>query len=168
MAMAWRRSRKLSALNKIDAIPAAELAKKRAALEKASGAKVLLLSGVSGKGVREVLRALAGEISARRAERAEQAQMRRLLSRARPTTRAERQAVNFTAPVVPQSRNVEPEIVAQAATRGTPSAKRTKPVKGKILSTANVKGPDSKAKLTKAKLKGKVKTARRSTRTAGR
>ena len=91
------------ALNKIDAIPAAELAKKRATLEKASGAKVLLLSGVSGKGVPDVLRALAGEISARRAERAERAQMRAPAMRRAPASRAERQAVNFTAPVVPKS-----------------------------------------------------------------
>src|SRR6201986_3198831 len=47
------------ALNKIDAIPADELAKKKAALEKASGKKVQLLSGVSGRGVNDVLRALA-------------------------------------------------------------------------------------------------------------
>ena len=72
------------------------------------------------------------------------------------------------APVVPKSRALEPEIVEQAAVRGTPMRKAIKPVKGKILTTANVKGPDTKAKLTKAKLKGKVKTARRSTRTSGR
>ena len=155
------------ALNKIDAIPPAELAKKRATLEKASGAKVLLLSGVSGKGVPDVLRALAGEISMRRAERAERAQMRAPMRRA-PASRAERQAVNFTSPVVPQSRTFEPEIMAQAATRGTPVGKTIKPVKGKIITTANVKGPDMKAKLTKAKLKGKVKTARKSTKAGGR
>ncbi len=57
------------ALNKIDAIPANEVAKKRAALEKASGAKVFLLSGVSGKGVNDVLRAMAHEINQRRFER---------------------------------------------------------------------------------------------------
>ena len=58
--------------------------------------------------------------------------------------------------------------MAQAATRGTPVGKTIKPVKGKILTTANVKGPDMKAKLTKAKLKGKVKTARKSTEAGGR
>src|SRR6185312_4203927 len=57
------------ALNKIDAMPAAELAKKRKALEKACGGRVFLLSGVTGKGVAEVLRALVHEISERRAER---------------------------------------------------------------------------------------------------
>ena len=50
------------ALNKIDAIPKAALAKKKASLEKASGEKVFLISGVSGEGVIDVLRALAREI----------------------------------------------------------------------------------------------------------
>src|ERR1700749_1793445 len=49
------------ALNKCDAIPADELAKKKAALEKASGKKVQLLSGVSGRGVNDVLRGLAAQ-----------------------------------------------------------------------------------------------------------
>ena len=53
-------------LNKIDAIPKAALARKKAALEKASGAKVFLLSGVSGEGVDDVLRAMAREIVKRR------------------------------------------------------------------------------------------------------
>ena len=39
------------ALNKIDAIPKAALAKKKAALEKACGHEVYLISGVSGEGV---------------------------------------------------------------------------------------------------------------------
>ena len=52
------------ALNKIDAIAKAALArKKRAALEKACGHKVFVISGVSGEGVDEVLRALAREIA---------------------------------------------------------------------------------------------------------
>ena len=59
------------ALNKIDAIPADELAKKKAALEKACGHKVHVISGVSGEGVTDVLRAMAREIRARRTERAE-------------------------------------------------------------------------------------------------
>src|SRR6516165_10429225 len=54
------------ALNKIDAIPKAARAKKKASLEKASGEKVFLISGVSGEGVTEVLRALAREIKKRR------------------------------------------------------------------------------------------------------
>ncbi len=54
------------ALNKVDAIPKAALAKKKASLEKACGEKVFLISGVSGEGVTEVLRALAREIKKRR------------------------------------------------------------------------------------------------------
>jgi GTP-binding protein len=55
------------ALNKIDAIPKAVIARKKSALEKASGAKVFLLSGVTGEGVDDVLRAMAREIIKRRA-----------------------------------------------------------------------------------------------------
>ncbi len=54
------------ALNKADAIPKAALAKKRAALEKACGHKVFVISGVSGEGIDDVLRALAKEIVKRR------------------------------------------------------------------------------------------------------
>jgi GTP-binding protein len=54
------------ALNKIDSIPKAQIVKKKAALEKASGAKVFLMSGVSGEGVTGILRALAKEIAGRR------------------------------------------------------------------------------------------------------
>ncbi|HUJ03763.1 MAG TPA: GTPase ObgE [Rhizomicrobium sp.] len=54
------------ALNKIDAIPKAQISRKRAALEKASGEKVYLISGVSGEGVDDVLRALAREVAKRR------------------------------------------------------------------------------------------------------
>ncbi|HWA31558.1 MAG TPA: GTPase ObgE [Rhizomicrobium sp.] len=56
------------ALNKIDAIPKAQIVKKKAALEKASGAKVFLISGVTGEGVTDVLRALAKEIAKNRAK----------------------------------------------------------------------------------------------------
>jgi len=55
------------ALNKADAIPKAALAKKRAALEKACGHKVFVISGVSGEGIEDVLRAVAKEIVKRRA-----------------------------------------------------------------------------------------------------
>jgi len=55
------------ALNKIDAIPPAMVARKKAALEKASGRPVLLLSGVSGEGVKNVLGALAREVDKRKA-----------------------------------------------------------------------------------------------------
>ncbi|HEX3666312.1 MAG TPA: GTPase ObgE [Rhizomicrobium sp.] len=58
------------ALNKVDAISKAQLARKKAALEKASGRAVFLLSGVSGEGVNDVLRALAREVEKTRAGRA--------------------------------------------------------------------------------------------------
>jgi len=50
------------ALNKIDAIPKAALTKKLASLAKASGKKVFAISGVSGEGVNEVLRALGEQV----------------------------------------------------------------------------------------------------------
>jgi GTP-binding protein len=56
------------ALNKIDAIPKAQIVKKKAALEKASGAKVFLISGVSGEGVTDILRLMVKEIAKRRAK----------------------------------------------------------------------------------------------------
>src|SRR5215475_8656383 len=59
------------ALNKIDALPKAALTKKKAALEKACGHPVHLLSGVSGQGVDDVLRALVKEIKKRRAPQAQ-------------------------------------------------------------------------------------------------
>jgi GTP-binding protein len=46
-------------LNKSDAVTKPMLARKKAALEKASGAKVFVMSGVSGEGVDDVLGALA-------------------------------------------------------------------------------------------------------------
>jgi GTP-binding protein len=56
------------ALNKIDSIPKARIAKKKASLEKASGAKVFAISGVTGEGVQDVLRALVKEIAKRKAK----------------------------------------------------------------------------------------------------
>jgi GTP-binding protein len=57
-------------LNKIDALDAAAIARKRRALEKASGRKVHAISGVSGAGVETLLHALAALVeNARRAER---------------------------------------------------------------------------------------------------
>jgi GTPase len=50
-------------INKVDAIPKGALARKLAALEKAAGQDVLTMSGVSGEGVDEVLRALARKVS---------------------------------------------------------------------------------------------------------
>jgi GTPase involved in cell partitioning and DNA repair len=60
------------ALNKIDAIPKAALAKKKASLEKACGHEVLLVSGVSGQGVDAVLRALTKEIKRKSRAQAEE------------------------------------------------------------------------------------------------
>jgi len=54
-------------LNKIDAIEKSAVAKKRASLEKASGEDVFTISGVTGTGVDDVLRALAKLIVKRRA-----------------------------------------------------------------------------------------------------
>ena len=53
-------------LNKCDALSPAEITRKRNALAKASGAKVFVLSGATGEGVTEVLRALDREIVKRR------------------------------------------------------------------------------------------------------
>jgi GTP-binding protein len=57
------------ALNKSDAIPKSALAKKRAALEKACGHEVFVISGVSGDGVDDVLRAIVREIVKRRGKK---------------------------------------------------------------------------------------------------
>lgn len=54
-------------LNKTDSIEPADLAKKKKALEKACGHNVLLMSGVSGEGVAEVLHALKAAIDETRA-----------------------------------------------------------------------------------------------------
>lgn len=54
------------ALNKVDAIERAQVTRKQKALERASGKPVLLVSGVTGEGVREVLHALAREVHRQR------------------------------------------------------------------------------------------------------
>ncbi len=54
------------ALNKIDSVSGTARARKMAALSKISGKRVFALSGVSGEGVNDVLRALAREITKRR------------------------------------------------------------------------------------------------------
>jgi GTPase len=56
------------AMNKTDAMTAREISSRKAALAKASGAKVMLVSGVSGEGVKEVLAALWDKIQEARAE----------------------------------------------------------------------------------------------------
>ena len=53
---------RITALNKIDALDDVDRAEARAELEKASGGPVLDMSGVSGEGVTEVLRALRSQI----------------------------------------------------------------------------------------------------------
>jgi GTPase len=60
----------LIGLNKVDAMTPREAAARKVALAKASGQPVMLLSGVTGQGVPEVLRALQGMISAARQENA--------------------------------------------------------------------------------------------------
>ena len=54
------------ALNKVDAIPKEALAKKKAALKKACGHEVFVISGVSGEGVTEITRAIAEIVRNRR------------------------------------------------------------------------------------------------------
>ena len=62
----------LLVLNKCDALTAEQIRRKKAALEKASGGPVMAISGVTGQGVPEVLRALLAEIKRARARPEEQ------------------------------------------------------------------------------------------------
>ncbi|WP_431862358.1 GTPase ObgE [Azospirillum sp.] len=55
-------------LNKADAILEEEIEEKKAALEEASGAEVMILSGATGQGVKEVLYRLLGAIKASKEE----------------------------------------------------------------------------------------------------
>ncbi|MCA3511067.1 MAG: GTPase ObgE [Rhodobacter sp.] len=59
---------RITALNKADALDARTLSTRRRALEKASGGPVHVISGVSGQGLTEVLRALYAEITRARAQ----------------------------------------------------------------------------------------------------
>jgi len=59
---------RVTALNKADALDAKTLSSRRKALEKASGGPVFVISGVSGQGLPEVLRALHAEITGARAQ----------------------------------------------------------------------------------------------------
>jgi GTPase len=146
------------ALNKIDAIPESALARTRAALEKACGQKVHLISGASGAGIKDVLRAMAKEINGRRAERAEEAELRRPRVAVIPATRAGRQSVNFKAPVVPpQSLKtiMAGEKAAAAAARKTaPESKAAEP-----------KAQVSKGGKAKARVKAVSKTKSRMMKT---
>jgi len=58
----------LVALNKIDAMTPAEANRKRAALARAIGKDVMLISGVAGLGVRDAVMAIASEIRSQRAD----------------------------------------------------------------------------------------------------
>jgi GTP-binding protein len=61
---------RITALNKVDALDAKTLANRRRSLEKVAGGPVHLISGVSGAGVQEVLRALLSIIAEGRREAA--------------------------------------------------------------------------------------------------
>ena len=61
------------ALNKTDALTPAEARRKRAALSRAIGKEVRLVSGVSGAGVRDLVNEIAAMLRARRADKAEEA-----------------------------------------------------------------------------------------------
>jgi Fe2+ transport system protein B len=147
------------ALNKVDAIREQDLAKKRTALEKACGHKVHVISGVSGEGINTVLRAMAREISRRRAVRAEEAQYGRPAPV--PRTRSERQTVNFKAPVVPQPKLVTPQAVS-------PPTPAKKPMRGAKAGLRLAKAKAAKAKLAEAKEKPKAKAAQSRLKPAGR
>src|SRR6202043_3739960 len=101
------------------------------------GHKVHVISGVTGEGISTVLRAMAREIGRRRAERAEQTRQTRPVPV--PRTRAERQAVNFNAPVVPKARAVLPQKMksAKPATVEAATPKATAPVKAPINAPIN-------------------------------
>ncbi|OYX41818.1 MAG: GTPase ObgE [Rhodobacterales bacterium 32-67-9] len=58
---------RITALNKIDALDAKTIAARKRSLEKASGGPVFAMSGVSGQGIQEVLRALWSIIAKTRA-----------------------------------------------------------------------------------------------------
>lgn len=58
-------------LNKVDALDAAAVSEKRALLQKLSGAQVLTASGVTGKGVDDVLYRIVAVLDGEKAERAE-------------------------------------------------------------------------------------------------
>lgn len=142
------------ALNKVDAIPEGELAKKCAALEKACGHKVHVISGVSGEGINTVLRAMAGEIHQRRLYRAEQAELGRAAPV--PRTRAERQSANFNAPVVAKER-LQDVTRVRSAPVVKPGAKVIAPPKPKPAPKAKAGRPKGNAKVKTKTFKAKVR-----------
>jgi GTPase len=139
------------ALNKVDAIPERDLAKKRAALEKACGHKVHVISGVSGEGINTVLRAMVREIQQRRMYRAEQAELGRAAPV--PRTRSERQAVNFNAPVVPKAKLVMPQPVKAAL----PATRKVEPIKPMAKAKAKAARKLGNAKVKKKAVKPKAR-----------
>jgi GTPase len=140
------------ALNKVDAIPEKELAKKKAALEKASGQQVHVISGVTGAGINTVLRAMAREIARRRLHRAEERQYARPAPA--PRTRAERQAVNYQAPVVPKARmTAEPAAKPAARKVAAPVAKGAAKTPRR-MDIAKAKAKKAAKKVVKAKATG--------------
>ena len=148
------------ALNKCDAIPAEDVAKKKAALEKASGTKVYLLSGVSGRGVNDVLRAMAAQIRARRAQRAEEKELRQPKVARTPSTRAGRQSVNFKAPVVPAETLKSVQAYANSKVAEAKAAERKALAKTKVKPAPLPKIQTQKAKpIAKKLVKGPAKTA---------
>jgi GTP-binding protein len=155
------------ALNKVDAIPEKELAKKKAALEKASGQQVHVISGVTGAGINTVLRAMAREIAQRRTTRAEERQYARPAPV--PRTRAERQTVNYQAPVVPKARIAAAEpaakpaarkVAASAAKGAAKTPRKMDKAKAKKATKKTVKAKATGGK-AKAKPKSGSKTAKR-------
>jgi GTPase involved in cell partitioning and DNA repair len=140
------------ALNKVDAVPEAQLAKKRAALEKACGHKVHVISGVTGEGINTVLRAMAHQINQRRLLRTEMAEYGRPAPV--PRTRADRQAVNFKAPVVPKAKLTAEIEAARPEPRKAASAPKT------VATARKIAAPQPKAKPVSRRAKGnaKVKT----------
>ena len=145
----------LVALNKVDAIPEKELAKKKAALEKACGHKVLVISGVTGEGILTVLRAMMKNIQNRRAERL----ARKPTFVRAPVTRAERQMRNFNAPVVPKSLAAELDLdvtVKSARPVAVPKKKKAVP--------AEKPAPTPKMNIAKAPPTGRAKAKPKPTR----
>jgi Fe2+ transport system protein B len=161
------------ALNKVDAIPEKELAKKKAALEKASGQQVHVISGVTGAGINTVLRAMAREIAQRRLYRAEERQYARPAPV--PRTRAERQTVNFSAPVVPPSRVKSESAPAKASVKKTaaPAKGAAKTPRKMDVAKAKTRKPARKTVKAsggkaKARPKSGSKTAKRASKTSRR
>jgi GTP-binding protein len=150
------------ALNKVDAIPERELAKKRSSLEKACGHKVHVISGVTGEGINTVLRAMAREINRRRVERAEAHAMgARLLcpGRARNGSRS------ISTPPLSQGQG----NVAAGRAGGHPCSNKSSQAKGGAKAGLRLaKAKAAKAKLVGAKEKPKAKAAKSRSKPAGK